>query len=323
MTGANALGLFYSSLAVSLPIFGWVILGLLLYRFGILSESLNAVLSRLSFNFGLPLMLFAGAAQVDYTTLRDANYLLAGVVATLLTLCLAWVYSGWRSHPRASQGIFVQAAFRSNLAIVGVALTYSAYGERGPVLAALPIAVMTVLYNVLAVWVLGATLGSSTRWSTVLLGIARNPLIIGISAGIAVSVFEISLPFEPGPLSAGLSAFFLPLMLVCIGGSLTLSRLYRSGVVSWEACVWRLCISPLLCVTLALGMGVRGEELGVLFLLISSPVAAASYVMVVAAKGDGILAANMVVLTTLMSVLTITVGFFLLSVFSLVGTLQV
>jgi len=48
-------------------------------------------------------------------------------------------------------------------------------------------------------------------------------------------------------------------------------------------------------------------------------VAASSYVMVVAAKGDGILAANMVVLTTLLSVFTITVGFFLLSLFSLVG----
>ena len=163
MTGADALGLFYSSLAVSLPTFGWVIFGLLLYRVGVLSESLNAVLSRLSFNFGLPLIL------------------------------------------------------------------------------------------------------------------------------------------------------------VCIGSSLTLSRLYRAGLISWEASVWRLCSSPLLCVMLALGMGVRGEELGVLFLLIASPVAASSYVMVVAARGNGILAANMVVLMTLLSVFTITVGFFLLSLFSLVG----
>lgn len=319
VTGTDALGLFYSSLAVSLPTFGWVILGLLLYRFGVLSESLNAILSRLSFSVGLPLMLFAGAAQVDYGTLRDATYLLAGVAATLLTLCLAWAYSIWRGHPRAVQGIFVQASFRSNLAIMGVALTFAAYGERGPALAALPIAVMTVLYNVLAVWVLGATLGASTRLATVLLGIVRNPLIIGIAAGMAVSLLEIPLPFEPGPVSATLSTFFLPLMLVCIGGSLTLSRLYRAGAISWEASAWRLCISPLLCMTLALAMGVRGEELGVLFLLISAPLAASSYVMVVAANGNGILAANMIVLTTLLSVFTITVGFFLLSLFSLVG----
>ena len=126
-------------------------------------------------------MLFAGAAQVDYTTLSSARYLLAGIVATLLILALSWYYSNWRGHPRELKGIFVQSAFRSNLAIVGVALTFSAYGERGPILAALPIALMTVLYNILAVWVLNATLGSVTTLRTVLLGIAQNPLIIGIN----------------------------------------------------------------------------------------------------------------------------------------------
>jgi predicted permease len=66
-------------------------------------------------------------------------------------------------------------------------------------------------------------------------------------------------------------------------------------------------------------MGVRGEQLGILFLLLSSPVAAASFVMVVAARGDGALAANIVVLSTLCSVVTVTAGFYLLSLFGLVG----
>ena len=68
----------------------------------------------------------------------------------------------------------MQSAFRSNLAIVGVALTFSAYGELGPVLAALPIALMTVLYNILAVWVLNTTLGSGTTMRSVLQDIAAK-----------------------------------------------------------------------------------------------------------------------------------------------------
>jgi hypothetical protein len=69
-------------------------------------------------------------------------------------------------------------------------------------------------------------------------------------------------------------------------------------------------------------LGVRDEQLGVLFLLLAAPVAASSHVMVVAARGDGTLAANIVVLTTLLSIVTITVGFFLLSLLSLVGQLH-
>ncbi len=82
-----------------------------------------------------------------------------------------------------------------------------------------------------------------------------------------------------------------------------------------------MCVSPLLTVLLALALGVEGEQLGVLFLLVSSPVAASSFVMVVAARGDGVLAANIVVLTTLLSALTVTLGLFVLSLFSLVGNL--
>ena len=264
-------------------------------------------------------MLFAGAAQVDYTTLSSARYLLAGIVATLLILALSWYYSNWRGHPRELKGIFVQSAFRSNLAIVGVALTFSAYGERGPILAALPIALMTVLYNILAVWVLNATLGSVTTLRTVLLGIAQNPLIIGITAGVCLSVSPLPAPASLAPVSSGLSAFFLPLVLVCIGASMNFSRLYTAGMLTWEASFWRLCVAPLMGVLVALSLGVQDEHLGVLFLLLASPVAASSHVMVVAARGDGTLAANIVVLTTLLSLVTITIGFFVLSVFSLIG----
>ena len=319
MVFSESLTLFYAALAVSLPTFAWVVVGVLLKRFGFLSDALNQNLSRLAFNIGLPIMLFAGAAQVDYTTLSSARYLLAGVVATLLTLLLSGLYSRWRGHPRELRGIFVQSAFRSNLAIVGVALTFSAYGELGPVLAALPIAIMTVLYNILAVWVLNTTLGAGTTMRSVLQDIVRNPLIIGIAAGVCLALSGFPLPAILVPVSSGLSTFFLPLVLICIGASMNFSRLYTAGMLTWEASVWRLCVGPLLGILVALLLGVQDEQLGVLFLLLASPVAASSHVMVIAARGDGTLAANIVVLTTLLSLVTITVGFFVLSVFSLIG----
>lgn len=319
MSSPDALALFCAALKVSVPTFAWVVLGLALRRLGLLSDALVSTVSRLAFNFGLPVMLFASAAQVDYGTLGRARYLLAGVLATVLTMMLADLYSRWRKHPGALRGIFVQGAFRSNLAIVGLALAVAAYGERGPLLAALPVAVMTALYNVLAVWVLDTTLGSGTSARSLLAGIIRNPLLIGIAGGVGLSLSGLPVPALVEPLSTGLAAFFLPLMLVCIGGSMQLANLRSTGAIAWEATVWRLCVGPLLAVALALALGVRGEELGVLFLLISSPVAASSFVMVVAARGDGVLAANIVVLTTLASVVSVTLGFFLLTLFDLVG----
>lgn len=321
MFAADSLALLHTALSVSLPTFGWVVAGVLLQRMGLLPDKLIMFVSKLAFNVGLPCMLFASACQIDYSTMGDASYLLAGVLATLLVVALSWVYSRWRGHPRAEQGIFVQAAFRSNLVIIGLALAVSAYGERGLLLAALPVALMTVLYNILAVWVLNTTLGQASSPAAILRGIARNPLIIGISAGVLLSLSGLPVPPQVVPLGKALSTFFLPMMLMCIGGSMKLSDLRSAGPIAWEATCWRLCVAPLLSVLLALAMGVRDEPLGVLFLLVSSPVAAASFIMVVAARGNAAMAANIVVLTTLFSVVSITAGFFVLSLFSLVGQL--
>lgn len=316
----DASALFVTSLMVSLPTFGWVVTGALLSRLGWLSRDLNDRIARLSFKYGLPLMLFAGAASVDYANALSATYLLAGVLATLLVVAASWCYGAWRAQPLAERGIFVQGAFRSNLAIMGLALCISAYGEQGAQLGALAVAVMTSLYNVLAVLVLNHTLGGNSSIIAALSGVLRNPLLIGIAAGAALAMSGLPVPGVVEPASIWLSTFFLPLMLVCIGGAMDLSELRNAGTLAWESTAWRLLVAPLLTVLLAMAMGVRDEELGILFLLVGTPAAASGYVMVVAARGNGMLAANIVVLTTACSVVSLTLGLFLLAALSLVGT---
>lgn len=310
-----------TAFSVSLPTLGWIVLGLLLRRIGLLPQRLTDFISRFAFNVGLPLLLLISAAGVDFSTIGSATYLLAGIMATVITLVLAWGYARWRDFPRPTLGVFVQASFRSNLAIVGISLCHAAYGERGLTLAVLPVAVMTTLYNVLAVWVLQTTQGGSRSVAGLLLAMARNPLLLGIAAGACASLLGWSLPRWTATLASGLSVFFLPLILVSVGASMQLRKLIGASSVTWEAAVWRLCVGPLLAVLLALALGVSGEPLGVLFLLTSAPVAAASYVMVVALRGDGALAANIIVLTTLLSVLTVTLGFALLVLLGLAGEL--
>jgi len=58
--------------------------------------------------------------------------------------------------------------------------------------------------------------------------------------------------------------------------------------------------------------GFRGAELGILFLYIGSPTAAASYVMARAANGNHELAASIIVITTLMAAITTNIGIFIL-----------
>jgi predicted permease len=294
-------------------------LGVIARRLGILTETVINAVSRIAFQFALPVLLFASASSVDYYALGDTSYVFAGIIATLVVFASAWIYGHWKKIPRLQLGVFVQAAFRSNLAIVGVALCISAYGDRGVSLAALPIAVMTALYNILAVVVLNSTLGGSRTIGGLLLGMLRNPLLVGIGLGVMAALIQWPVPGLVKTAAWGISTYYMPLALMCIGGSMNLDSLRNSAALTWEAMAWRLCLSPALGVVIALLMGVKGPALGVLFLLLASPVAAASFVMVVAARGDDRFAANVIVLTTLFSIVTVTAGFFVLSVLELVG----
>jgi hypothetical protein len=312
------LSLLLAALRISVPIFGWVILGAILSRVGVLRPGFINGVSRFSFNIALPIVLLVSASGVDYSALGSANYLFAAIISSLLVFGLSWFYARWRGFPRREVGIFVQGAFRSNLAVIGIALCVAAYGERGLVLAAPPIAVLTILFNILAIWVLDATLGNNNSVASMMMGILRNPLIVGILAGAFAAVSGVVLPAFSGTLSVGITTYFIPLLLTCIGGSIRLEGLTSIGVLVWETSVWRLLIAPVIAICVALLMGVRGDTLGVYFLLLSSPVAAASFVMVVAGRGDGALAANIIVLTSFLSLLSVTAGFFLLSLLRLI-----
>lgn len=312
------LSLLLAALRISVPIFAWVILGAILSRVGVLRPAFINSVSRFSFNIALPIVLLVGASGVDYSALGSANYLLAAIISSLLVFGLSWFYGRWRGFPRRQVGIFVQGAFRSNLAVIGIALCVAAYGDRGLMLAAPPIAVLTILFNILAIWVLDSTLGNSNSLASMMMGIVRNPLVVGILFGALASVSGLVLPAFSGTLSSAITTYFIPLLLTCIGGSIRLEGLGSFGVLVWEASVWRLLVSPVIAICVALLMGVRGDTLGVYFLLLSSPAAAASFVMVVAGRGDGGLAANILVLTSFLSLFSVTAGFFLLSLLRLI-----
>ena len=94
--------------------------GYFIYRVTRVPDILVRDLSLLVFRVGLPVVLFFGAVQVDYTRLGTAKYVLAGSLASLAVVACALIYAnarGWRGEQRA---IFTQGAYRANLGIIKV-----------------------------------------------------------------------------------------------------------------------------------------------------------------------------------------------------------
>lgn len=308
--------MFAFAFAITAPIFVMVILGVILKRVRMIDEPFIATASRLVYNIGLPTLLFISSATTDFGRLADGRVVFAITAMTLLVFIITQMTAGFYTREPRDQGVFVQGAFRGNLVIMGLALCANAYGDYGLALAALPVAVTVILYNLLSVYTLNRSLGprGGSAFSNVMSGVIRNPLIIAIAFGLLLNALGLGLPNLVRSSAGYLGQMVLPLALICIGGALNLRQLYGRERASLGAVGWKLLLSPLIACVIAILLGVRGEALAVLFLLAASPSATAGFTMVQALNGNAKLAANIVVQSTVISLVTMTLGLWLLQV---------
>jgi len=234
------------------------------------------------------------------------------VVATLGSFALAWGFALWRC-PREDRGIYTQGGFRGNNGVIGLALAASMYGDYGISLGAILAGLVILLYNSLSSVVLAVYSPSmkSDPWS-ICKSILRNPLIISVLLATPMAYGQVPLPNWLLTSGDYLAQMTLPLALICIGGTLSLASLREIGGLAVSASLVKMIWLPVIGTLAAWLCGFRGAELGILFLYIGSPTAAASYVMARAANGNHELAASIIVITTLMAAITTNIGIFLL-----------
>ncbi len=313
------LQLLLTSFNAVIPAFGWIVFGIVLRRIAPGSLSVFRFGEKFVFYIGMPTVLGISASQQDFLAVKLSGYILAGTVAFCVVVVAAYQHARWQGFSLAHRGVVVQSAYRGNLAIIGFALCASAFGQQGLVLAAMPIAIWTVLFNIIAVVLLGHTHGGHSSPMAAVKGMAKNPLIIGITIGAAVSLSGVEAPAAVYDLGDFLTQTVIPFALICLGGSISLKAAKSAKPELISATVWRLIIAPLVTVFTCLAFGVRGLELGVTFLLLGGPAAVACHVMVSAVGGNGRLAANIVMITTLLAPISLSLGLFLLSYLSLLN----
>ncbi|MBE0398989.1 AEC family transporter [Halomonas sp. FME1] len=308
----NLLELFARTLDVTLPVFAMVFVGLMLKRLKWIDSAFVSTASALVFKATLPTLIFISLIKADLGVALDVSLMMFFAAATLGQFLLSWLWAHYRV-PRQERGIYVQGAFRGNCGVVGLALAAGMYGNYGISAGSLLLGVVIVMYNAFSVVVLAFYQpGQSTDWRSLLKHIATNPLIISVFAALPFTVFAIPLPswlITSGDYFASLT---LPLALICIGATLSVSSMRTGSQVALGSSLMKMVTMPVLSTVAAWMVGFSGEQLGLLFLFFASPTAAASFVMVKAIGGNVALAANIIAITTLMASVTVTVGVFAL-----------
>ncbi len=290
------------------PILLLLMLGWALRRIDLVNADFISQANALVFNVAMPVMLFFSISGRSFNEAIDIPLTSIGLLGTLMLVGLLIVVG--HVLPADQRGVFVQGSYRGNLAILGVTLALATFGDEVLPLVAVYIAVVTTAYNVVAVWVLNS--------SGVLSKLIKNPILIGIIAGVCVSAIELPLPQFLIATGGYLTDLTLPLALLCIGATLEFRSVRNHGFSIGLAVFFKLIISPLLLVGLGLWFGLRDEKLGVLFFMAASPTATASYIMARQMTAHGPLAAEIVAVTSVLGVVTYTAGIAILRTLGLV-----
>lgn len=302
------------ALSVTLPSVLLLGLGWFLRRSGQVDGPFCDQASKLVFRYSMPALLFFSiyANDTDYSS--QLALIGAGAATSLLLFFGAEAVAAWKISAARDKGVFVQGVYRANTMIVGLAFVASAYGQAGVAVGAVYGGAMTLLYNVLAVLTLSRAQGSagSLKAGFMLRQIALNPLILGILAALMARWVALPVPELLRQTGHYLAVIALPLALICAGATLDVKSLFKVSDISLWASLGRLVVAPLLAVVVGCLFGLDRMALGILFMMMAVPVAAASYVMAKAMGANDVAAANIVGLTTVGAMPVAAVGMALL-----------
>ncbi len=293
---------------VVFPLFCMMALGYFLRTIRLLDEGTLEKLNRLCFQVFLPLLLFVNVYQSNFRQAFSVKLIVfALAVVVLCFLCLWLVVPRFQKDPGRC-AVMIQGIFRSNFILFGIPVTLALFGPGKASITAVLIAFVIPLYNALSVVVLARFSHKAVRPAQLWAGILKNPLILASALAFLFVLTGLRLPQLIETTLAEIAGVATPLALIVLGGGFRFAGARKNASALALCTAGKLVTVPLAGLTLGVLLGFRGAELAALFAMLASPTAVSSFTMAQSAGADHALAGEIVVMTSLFSILTIFLG---------------
>ena len=297
-----------------LPVFLIIALGKGLSRASFFSGDQAKSLNQLTYWVLLPALLLQKISKASFSAGAVSRISLLLILATLGSALLGTILARLLRLNRRSSGAFIQGSSRSNNAFVGLPIIlYSMTGLSPDIeaLATLALAPAIVFYNIYSVTVLTAYGERTQRGAAQTVGLfakqlLTNPLLLSCVAGLLLNALGIRFPTAVDRSLGALGGAALALALLSIGAALSFKGLGKGLPLSALSSVLKVFIQPLIGLGLALLWHLPAIDRQILLIYLACPTAVASYVMADIFNSDRDLAAHIIVVSTLLSVVSLT-----------------
>ena len=307
------------SLNATIPVFLLMVLGMVFRRLHWIDDVFASKMNKFVFTVSLPVLLFEDLATVDFFQMWDTVFVLFCFGATAAGIMIAAAVS--LCFRKDVRGEFIQAAYRSSAALLGIAFIQNIYGSAS--IAPLMIIGSVPLYNVTAVLVLtlfkpGQRGMDKKVIVKTLKGIAANPIIIGIVVGLIWSLLRMPLPQIAAKTVDSIGATATPMGLIAMGASFDFKKAIGHVRPTVTAAMIKLIGLCAVFLPAAAAFGFRDEKIVAILIMLGSATTVSSYVMAKNMGHEGTLSSSVVMLTTLLSAFTVTMWLYVLRSMALI-----
>ena len=288
------------------PFLCYITFGYVMKIKGVVKEDFLQQLNKMVFKVFYPFMTFYNIYKADASSLpRPVMLIFCGVSILVLEVILVLTVPRLvKENPR--RGVIIQAIYRSNFVLFGLPLTVSVFGDVASSVAAMVVTVVITIYNTTSVVILEMfNSEGKTDVKTILVNVVKNPLLQGAMVGLVFFFLGIHVPKSLLTPIAAFADATSPVALFVLGGTLHFNAIRGNLKYLVPALSLKLLVLPAVMLALGYAFGLRDLELFLLVAIYGTPVAAASYPMAQNMGGDGELAGQFVVISTVVAVGTL------------------
>jgi predicted permease len=300
------------------PFMVYIAIGMIAKKLGLVKETFLRELNGVIFRVFFPFIMFNNLYKADFSTLKDADYVLFAVIATLIVIVISFILVPVFEKDNSRKGVIIQAIFRSNSVLFAIPLAGSVLGEEASIKSSIIVAFLVPMYNIFSVMILEYYRGGKVKPAVIVKNILKNPLIMGAIAGAIFNLLPVTMPESLAHPITQLSNLATPMALFVLGGTLKFSDLRKNAVPVAVGVFIKLIVVPAIVAYAMAVLKYEPSELFAVFCMFATPVAAASFPMAQSMGADADLAGEYVVVGTLLSIVTIFVWILVLRNFGLI-----
>lgn len=282
-----------------------MMLGYFFKRKNLLGDIASGQLNILVFKFFLPVMCAETIYKANFKEDVELLPVLVVAVSIIGVFLLSWLIVPRFVKDKTQLPVVIQGIYKSNYAILGIPIAQSICGTENIGIVSVIAVILVPLNNALSAFIFERYTGKATSVPKLILNILKNPLVVGSFAGIVLNLSGLEIPswIMTGIVSK-LSALTTPVSMIVLGASFEFSktRMYRKYLL-WVNLA-KLVFVPGIVLPISILLGLRSTALVGVLIFAAAPNAVNSYSTAVAMGGDADLANEIVVTTSLVSMLT-------------------